>query len=226
MVDKLMTLLNVGEEWVLYLLFAVSIVCVALIIERAVVLHKAKGNLEQLKDKLLGFLSSGNMDGAKKYFSSEGSGPAAMASAAFAALDRSPEALQESIEAEVTVQRMKLERGLDFLGSVGSNAPFVGLFGTVLGIIQAFQALAHATNAEPTKIMAGIASALVATAVGLGVAIPALVAYNYYKGIVRDIMRAGGILCKPLMSYSLDKELGRPVGLEGKKDNKKAESEG
>lgn len=74
----------------------------------------------------------------------------------------------------------ELERGLPFLGTIGSTAPFIGLFGTVLGVMRAFRDLAGAANAGPGVVAVGISEALVATAAGLFVAIPAIIAYNYF----------------------------------------------
>jgi hypothetical protein len=85
-------------------------------------------------------------------------------------------------------ERLRLERNLAFLGTLGSNAPFVGLFGTVLGIIKAFHDLAGNQAGGPAVVMAGISEALVATAVGLMVAIPAVVAFNYFNRRVRTTM--------------------------------------
>jgi biopolymer transport protein ExbB len=77
--------------------------------------------------------------------------------------------------------RVHLERNLTFLASVGSNAPFIGLFGTVLGIIRAFADLAGNLDGGADVVMAGISEALVATAVGIFVAVPAVVAYNAFQ---------------------------------------------
>ena len=74
----------------------------------------------------------------------------------------------------------KLDRFVGVLGTIGSTAPFVGLFGTVLGIIRAFSGLAASQGASPAAVADGIAEALVATAVGLFVAVPAVIAYNYF----------------------------------------------
>jgi biopolymer transport protein ExbB len=79
-----------------------------------------------------------------------------------------------------------MERGLSFLATVGSNAPFLGLFGTVLGIIKAFHDLAINTDEASEAVMAGISEALVATAVGLLVAIPAVVLYNVFSRWVKS----------------------------------------
>src|SRR5690606_27270598 len=89
-------------------------------------------------------------------------------------------------EGTATAERMRMERGLAYLATVGSNAPFVGLFGTVLGIIKAFHDLAQNVEAASEAVMAGISEALVATAVGLLVAIPAVVLYNAFSRWVRN----------------------------------------
>ena len=93
-----------------------------------------------------------------------------------------------AIEGVKTRERLRLERRLPFLATLGSNGPFVGLFGTVLGIIKAFHdlaATAGTAGAGASTVMAGISEALVATAIGLLVAIPAVVAFNYFSRRVR-----------------------------------------
>ena len=84
--------------------------------------------------------------------------------------------------------RVELEQNLTFLATVGSNAPFIGLFGTVLGIIRAFHDLSVDISGGAAAVMAGIAEALVATGVGIFVAIPAVMAYNAYQRRVEQLM--------------------------------------
>jgi biopolymer transport protein ExbB len=98
-------------------------------------------------------------------------------------LDR--EGLQEVFESAKIKQRLLLERHLLVLGTLGNNAPFIGLFGTVLGIIKAFNDLALQGTAGSTVVMRGISEALVATALGLLIAIPAVVAYNHFQGRIK-----------------------------------------
>ena len=93
-----------------------------------------------------------------------------------------------ALEGAKARERLRLERNLAFLATLGSNAPFIGLFGTVLGIIKAFHDLAGSQAGGPSVVMAGISEALVATAVGLMVAIPAVVAFNYFSRRVRCSM--------------------------------------
>jgi biopolymer transport protein ExbB len=81
--------------------------------------------------------------------------------------------------------RPELDANLSILATIGSNAPFVGLLGTVLGIIKAAHELTADAQSNPNAVMAGVFEALVATAVGLFVAIPAVVAYNLFQRRVR-----------------------------------------
>jgi biopolymer transport protein ExbB len=103
-------------------------------------------------------------------------------------LDEQPESsasFKELLAAHLAVKRRHWERFSDFLGTVGSNAPFVGLLGTVLGIMKSFADLAVTTKGGPQAVMSGISEALIATAVGLAVAIPAIVFFNFCKARVR-----------------------------------------
>ncbi|MBT39092.1 MAG: Tol-Pal system subunit TolQ [bacterium] len=85
---------------------------------------------------------------------------------------------------------LSLERGLSFLATTGSAAPFIGLFGTVIGIIDAFQGIARTGSASLAVVAPGIAEALIATAVGLLAAIPATIFYNHFVGELRGLTAA------------------------------------
>ena len=96
-----------------------------------------------------------------------------------------------------------LERNLGILGTLGNNAPFIGLFGTVLGIIKAFADLSKNSGGGAGAVMAGISEALVATAVGLMVAIPAVIAFNYFQAKVRKtVARVDAIAHLVLATFS------------------------
>src|SRR5258708_18944327 len=84
-------------------------------------------------------------------------------------------------------ERLKLERFLAVLGTLGNISPFIGLFGTVVGIIKAFRDLAASGTGGPAVVASGIAEALVSTAAGLLVAIPAAVLYNYFMGKLKRL---------------------------------------
>jgi len=95
--------------------------------------------------------------------------------------------LEEALGLEAQRQIMHLERMLGILGTIGSIAPFIGLFGTVLGIINAFKALSTAGASGPAVVSAGIAEALVCTAAGLFVAVPAVIFFNYFSNKSRRV---------------------------------------
>jgi len=97
------------------------------------------------------------------------------------------EAIDRSVRSFLIEERSKMDRGLTVLATLGSNAPFIGLFGTVLGIIKAFGGLASASSGAQT-VMASISFALIATAIGLFVAIPAVVAYNYFSRELKSVL--------------------------------------
>jgi len=90
-----------------------------------------------------------------------------------------------------------MERYLTFLATTGSTAPFIGLFGTVWGIMTAFRNIGATGNANLATVAPGIAEALIATAVGLFAAIPAVVAYNFFLQRVR-------VLAKDMENFSTD----------------------
>ena len=100
------------------------------------------------------------------------------------------EALTRQISWSASREALRLERGLSFLATTGSAAPFIGLFGTVIGIIDAFQGIGRAGSASLAVVAPGIAEALIATAVGLFAAIPATIFYNYFVGEMRRLTAA------------------------------------
>ena len=104
--------------------------------------------------------------------------------------DRGADAASEAMASATALGRLRLERRLAFLGTLGNNAPFVGLLGTVIGIVQAFHQLERAGlgGSASTDIMGAISEALVATAIGLAVAIPAVAAFNYFQRRIRTTL--------------------------------------
>ena len=100
-------------------------------------------------------------------------------------------AVEKAVASTIDRRRLEYERWLFVLGTLGNNAPFIGLFGTVLGIIRAFADLAAhpgAASAGASTVMAGISEALVATAIGLFVAIPAVLAFNIYQRLLKRVV--------------------------------------
>ncbi len=99
--------------------------------------------------------------------------------------DRSKEVIEEAMQRKGTKLSLYLEKKLIILASAGSVTPFIGLFGTVLGIINAFKAISVAESFTPSLVTNGIAEALINTAAGLFVAIPAVIAYNFFHNRIK-----------------------------------------
>ncbi|MFO0724872.1 MAG: MotA/TolQ/ExbB proton channel family protein [Myxococcota bacterium] len=189
MIERAMNgLALLGSEWVLWLLISLSIVSVAIMIERALFYAARKIDGKALVDRLLPLLEKGDVTGAKALLDGD-SMESHVGREALSYWSRGADTVKELMEGELLRQRARFERRLIFLGTLGNNAPFIGLFGTVLGIIRAFRDLAVTdptkTGANAQAVMFGISEALVATAVGLAVALPAVVAFNYFKSVVK-----------------------------------------
>ncbi len=211
MFEMLTAMAEHGDIVVVWILMALSVIGLGLFIERMVVYQKEGAQLPSLKRRLLeSSQSEQGLADLERELTEEPSTPARLCAVALQSRARSPEATQEVVDAFAIEERQRLERGVSFLGTVGANAPFIGLFGTVLGIVKAFHDLSIAKSAGPQVVMAGISKALIATAVGLMVAIPAVVAYNYFKGRVKKILASSDILVKLTLSYQIDRYLADP----------------
>ncbi|KTD55794.1 protein TolQ [Legionella santicrucis] len=110
------------------------------------------------------------------------------------------EPIQRVMQITHAKEAEKLEKHLAFFASVGSIAPYVGLFGTVWGIMTSFQALGHAQQATIAMVAPGISEALVATALGLFTAIPAVIAYNRYTTRANDLLNRFDLFQEELIS--------------------------
>lgn len=167
-----------GAGWVLWLLVALSIGVIAITLERTVFLLRSGSNVPALAGAVNTFLAGGDAADFKRSLDTIDGTEARILKAGVELAPRGTGAAEKAMAGTAMAEKLKMERGLAFIATVGSNAPFLGLFGTVLGIIQAFQDLAQESEEASAAVMAGISEALVATAVGLLVAIPAVVLYN------------------------------------------------
>jgi biopolymer transport protein ExbB len=184
---KLLGVTLTSAEWVLWLLIILSVLSIALMLERAV--YFATHRLPD--SELLALkLSRGEFDAVRTAIQGKKGMEAAVIRDALASTAQGPDTVEQVIASTVARERPQYERYLSFLGTLGNNAPFIGLFGTVLGIIKAFHDLGAANvkgAAIQQTVMAGISEALVATAVGLAVAIPAVVAFNAFNRQLKTI---------------------------------------
>ncbi len=195
----LVDLAGAGATWVLYFLIALSAVQLAVILERGVVYYRTRAP-RQLRTRVRDALAQGGTKAVLLATANDRSLEARVISAGAANADRGLTAAQEIMKSTAVDERLQLERGLSFLGTVGNNAPFIGLFGTVLGVIDA---TAHLTGAagHSSAVMAGISEALISTAVGLLVALPAVAAFNYFQRILKTRAVAADAMSGELVAH-------------------------
>ncbi|MBC8074318.1 MAG: MotA/TolQ/ExbB proton channel family protein [Deltaproteobacteria bacterium] len=190
--QKFLQFALVGAEWVLWLLVALSVISVYIMLERFLFFRQLSGQDAGLRRNLLAAIDDGDIPRARKLASASPGTGARIVTEMLDNESRGPAAVEAALNGARSEEKLRLERNLSFLGTLGANAPFIGLFGTVLGIIRAFKDLADsglkAGGESSEAVMAGISEALVATAVGLLVAIPAVVAYNIYQRKVKRTM--------------------------------------
>ena len=171
-------------EWVLWLLIALSIASFAVMIERFVFYRRHSVRIDDVKRELDRRLERGDFEGAAGYLQEHDSLETNVVLYGLRSHQLGPEAVEDLVVGAARKEKARFEKRLGFLATIASNAPFIGLFGTVLGIIRAFKELVGNMSEASDAVMGGIAEALIATAVGLLVAIPAVIAFNYFKSKV------------------------------------------
>ncbi|HTP28491.1 MAG TPA: MotA/TolQ/ExbB proton channel family protein [Anaeromyxobacteraceae bacterium] len=190
-------LLDLKASWVMWILLGLSVLNLIIVVERIAFLRSVRDDIPRLARELDALLRLGKVREALERMKASRSAEAAVVVAGLRHADLGPVSAERAMVGATALERVRLERGLAVLGTVGNNAPFLGLLGTVIGVIEAFDilgrpldtgALAQAASAlAPQTIMSSIAEALVATAVGLFVAIPAVAAYNYFQRRIQGV---------------------------------------
>jgi len=179
---------QLGANWVLWLLIILSVVSVGVMIDRALWLRRRDTDTERFTRELRGAFDRGELDRLTAKYLDDPAIPVQVGLRGLAARAQGAEAAAEAMHSERVRWRRAAERNLIVLGTLGNNVPFVGLFGTVLGVINAFQHLAVKAADVEKETLSAIAEALTATAVGLLVAIPAVIAFNSFSRKVRVMM--------------------------------------
>lgn len=202
--------LEFGSSWVLWLLFGLSAGSLAVSVERLLFYRQKSQGVRKLASTLDGHLSRGAWDEALRVLGSAPSVSASVARAGLHLAGRGAEAADRGMQSAMGLERKALEARLAYLGTLGNNAPFIGLFGTVIGIIMAFEELGRSTGATgaagasqvaSATVMAAIAEALVATAVGIFVALPAVAAYNYFQRRTTLLLDDAEALANLVLAY-------------------------
>ena len=197
--QKLLAVTNLGADWVLWMLVFLSVVSLGIMLERAAFfLARRISDPDLLSSRLL----AGDLAGARQAVEGRQGMEADVVRAAVEHASKGPDAVSEIVSAQMERSRLEYERRLAFLGTLGNNAPFIGLFGTVLGVIRAFSDLAaHPGAAGAGTVMAGISDALIATAVGLFVALPAVVMFNLYQRWLRRTSQRSSVLGHAVVAW-------------------------
>ena len=211
-------MVGLGTGWVLLLMLVLSIVSLAIMLERAWLYWSLRDDIDELMRDLGRLLRGGDLEGARRRLESSRSAEAAVVVAGLVEADRGVAAAQEAMEGASALQRLKLEKRLAFLGTLGNNAPFIGLLGTVIGIVAAFDELSKvkmaaasgSTQLAPEAVMARISEALVATAIGIMIAIPAVAAFNAFQRVVKGTLATTDALGHVLLAHL--KALPLPAG--------------
>jgi biopolymer transport protein ExbB/TolQ len=178
LVDQLVEVALLGATWVLYLLFGLSLLAFAAMFERAWFFRRNQRASDALRRELGRAIAASDEQAILAVLNGNDSVEARALRPAFGFRRGGSSAFLDAVESELAFARKLLDRGTVLLGTIGNNAPFVGLFGTVLGVIEAFSYLGQKDPSAMDNVMEGIAEALVATAVGIFVAIPAVIAFN------------------------------------------------
>jgi biopolymer transport protein ExbB len=188
--DKFFAIAEFGHEITLWVLVALSIFSLAFILERFISLRKVKSNSFKIQSQIKDILQSHRLSEVEELSRDKDTLEGrALAYGLRHAKENGEAGLSEIFSSYASVERPALERYLNFLATVGSNAPFIGLLGTVFGIMDAFRGLAQ-SQGDASAVMIGISKALVATAIGLMVAIPAIIAYNHFQKQVKSSLQS------------------------------------
>ncbi len=171
---------QLGASWVLWLLIALSVLSIGVMIDRALWFRGRDVDTERFTRELRGAFERNELDRFEQKYKDDPAVPVQVALRGLAERTKGPEAVAEAMHGERARWRTAADRHLIILGTLGNNVPFVGLFGTVLGVINAFEHLRQKTEAATDRTLDLVAEALAATAFGLLVAIPAVVAFNYF----------------------------------------------
>lgn len=197
--EALFKLADLGAHGILYLMGLASLISVSIMIERFYSLKKLSSSSRAIALDFKQLIESQDLDNIQSLSkASDSLESRALGYGLSFAQKHGQEGLDELFNSFKIIERPALEKNLNVLGTIASNAPYVGLLGTVMGIMKAFNDLANAPGQGNEVVMAGIGHALVSTAIGLAVAIPAVIGFNFFQkkvGLVLSNIDAARDLC-------------------------------
>lgn len=203
----LMKVALLGAEWVLWLLLVLSAISITIAIEKAIFFLKARTSILEISSEFQKILYSSGPESAKEFLRKHDKSPTVRI--ILAGLEENPgrkSTVENAMIAKRAVEKARMERYLNFLSTLGNNAPFIGLFGTVIGIMGAFYKLHVNIIGGTSVVMKDISEALVATGAGLFVAIPAVIFNNIFRQKIRKILGDVTILSSILFNYISEQE--------------------
>jgi biopolymer transport protein ExbB len=200
LIQTFLRLAGLGAEWVMWLLIAMGFLCAVIVFERLVLFVSTRIDVTATARKLVRLLEAGNLAQARDLVKPGKALEQRVLADALSLYEEGPDAVEEVIQASMIRERQRYERYLAYLGTVGSNGPFIGLLGTVIGVILSFAELGRNPKGGLEVVGPGISEALVATAVGLLVAIPALMSFNALKAMLKKRVSNADFLCRMLIA--------------------------
>ena len=199
--QKLTGFAMMGATWIMWVLVGLSIGGVAVALERAIYLIRTSENVRKLKIQILGLLRQGDVAGARQRLQQSPSHVAGIIAAGLADPEDGTASAEERMSGAMQLAKLRMERRLAFLGTLGANAPFIGLLGTVIGIIRAFHQLNEAAGKVTSGLMTDVGEALVATAIGILVALPAIAFFNAFQRIIKSRLARADAFGKEVLAY-------------------------
>lgn len=186
---SLWQLLSLGGLTV-YILIGLSTLSIAIIIERVIFYRScSRVRREQLMEMVSNEIKKANIQKAMDICKNTNTPASRVVAVGISRKGSSIEELENAMNRQATIEVSRLERRTSIVGTIGSTSVYIGLFGTVIGIIKAFQDISEKGSGGMSVVINGIAEALICTAVGLCVAVPAVIAYNYFIKKIEDIER-------------------------------------
>jgi len=173
-----------GAGWVTWLMLALAFSVTVLVLERLHLFARTRIDASRMGRALVEQLERGDLEQARLLVARGLAMEERVVADGLSAWERGPRAVAQSMNGALERERQRFERFLGPIGTVGANAPFVGLLGTVIGILLSFQQLAANPKGGMAVVGSGLAEALISTGVGLVVAIPAVVAFNHFRGLI------------------------------------------
>jgi biopolymer transport protein ExbB len=198
-IERLLAISQYGSRWVMWLLIALSVAALAVMLERAVLFVSSRDDTVRLRGELRRLLRDNDLELARRRLEESPSFEARVAAAGLSA--DGVESAEELMQGETELCKLSMEKNLALLGTLGNNAPFIGLLGTVIGIVRSFRELSSSNGQVSAGLMSEIGEALVATAIGLLVALPAVAAFNLFQRLIRARVGRASVMAHEILAF-------------------------